>query len=115
MSDRKQRQHIFKCDCHGPHFLCVSWWPGDPREGLEMEGWIELEGSFWTTWKYRAKYAWEMLAQRGHASTNIGIVLSPDRLGPIIAALSECKAEWDKYLEDLAAAKAPEVKDLPEG
>lgn len=106
---QKMRKLAFQCDCHGPHFMVISWWPGDPREGLEVDARLDLSGDFWTTWKFRLKYAWQYLTLRGEVPTSVGICLNAENLREITSAFTECADEWDAYLASLKAEKEKEA------
>jgi hypothetical protein len=98
-NDEKQVEYLFRCECADTHFLHISWWPEDKWEpDLGFEGFITLEGTFWTTWRERLKTAWKVLFKR-HIDTNVGIVLDQEKAAEIALAMG-------RYMHDAEASRA---------
>jgi hypothetical protein len=70
----KDKEYIFRCTCHGPHFLSVAWWEDDKEI---FDGYFTLEGMFGSSkhrlW-HRLKEAWQLI-RSGHADTWVEIDL----------------------------------------
>lgn len=94
-----EKEYLFRCHCQDMHFLAVSWWPDDWNYDLDLDvgGWLSLEGNFFARFPARLKMAWKVL-WKGHADTNVGVVLNRDSAQQIVTALQN-------YMADAAAAE----------
>jgi len=87
----------WRCECHGAHFLTLSWETGDALSAAELEGYLSLEGDFHASWRDRISQAWRLLRD-GCAATRVGVVLDQ-------ATALELSQQLDHYLSDMAIAE----------
>jgi hypothetical protein len=89
MTFSKQKEYLFKCDCHGPHFMSITWWEDDKDA---YDGYFTLEGAFGSgkhAWLHRLQEAWQLI-RSGHADTWVEIHLDDSNKARRIAeALTE--------------------------
>ena len=86
--DTTKHEFTWRCDCLGPHFLGLTYWPDTPQAGLEIEGYLEVEGAFSDTWRNRIAMAWNALF-KGHAHSRVGLVLDAPKAREVAAALTD--------------------------
>jgi hypothetical protein len=91
----------WRCSCGDGHFLSVTYWKDDPRLGFEAEGYLSLEGGFGATFRIRMKHIWQLLRNKGHAETWVGVSLDAKEAREIAAVLSDYAGEWDAYMDRL--------------
>ena len=84
----KRKDHDWRCECGGGHFLSVAWWPEDLDRGLEIEGYLAVEGDFRDSWRHRLRWAWKLL-RSGHSATYVGLVLDAAKAREIAGVLEE--------------------------
>ena len=73
---------LLRCDCHDYHFVTLTWWPddnplGDSRDYADVEAYLEVGGSFYSSWKTRFKGAWKVLLGGKHIDYEV--ILTRDK------------------------------------
>src|SRR5258708_37189058 len=88
-------EHFWRCDCGDGHFLAVTIWPSeDDPNAVDVEGYLNVEGNFWTTWRNRFAMAWNVIA-KGHAHSRVGLVFDPPKAREVAAVLAAYAARCD--------------------
>lgn len=95
----------WRCDCGAGHFLTLTWDSDDLREPVEAAGYLAVEGQFWTTLRGRVRQALRVL-RTGCSDTRVGVLLSNEKAGEIIAALEKYRADMDALAQKYVAALA---------
>jgi hypothetical protein len=99
--DERQVDMAWRCSCGDGHFLSVMYWKNDPRMGLDVEGYLSLEGNFRSTVRRRVKHIWQLLTSRGHIGTWVGVCLDAKDAREIAGVLLDYAGEWDAYMAGL--------------
>jgi len=83
------RDHHWRCDCGGGHFLTIVWDPDEKRSMMaEVEGYLSIEGDNHTPWRDRIAQAWRVL-MNGHSATRVGLILDGAKAREIATVLSD--------------------------
>jgi len=89
------QEHFWRCDCGSGHFLAITVWPSEDNPlALDLEGYLDVEGDFWTTWRNRFAMAWNVIT-KGHAHSRVGIVFDPPKAREIGIVLMSFAARCD--------------------
>jgi hypothetical protein len=89
----------WRCSCGDGHFLSVTYWKDDPRWGFDVSGYLSLEGNFGTRGRQRLKHIWQLLRDKGHVETWVGVCLDAKEAREIAGVLLDYAGEWDAYMK----------------
>jgi hypothetical protein len=82
-------ERIWRCGCHGGHFVSLSWDPDDLRgPALSAEGYLALEGDWRARLRQRISGAWRLLV-RGEPHSWATVLLDEAKAREIAGALTE--------------------------
>jgi hypothetical protein len=86
---------MWRCDCGSGHFLAITIWPSEEdSSALDLEGYLDVEGDFWTTWRNRFAMAWNIII-KGHAHSRVGLVFDPPKAREVASVLAAYAAMCD--------------------
>lgn len=87
-----KHDRIWRCGCHDSHFLSVTWHDDDLTAAggwVSASGYLNVEGSFWTTFRRRLLEAWTVIRAGKVHYYGVEVQLDEVKAREIAAVLTE--------------------------